>query len=93
MGAAGLGFHMTQFCLRGARPLSEGRRITGDVVDMWHWGLCEEKGNSEGWKTNKETEKTPKAMLPRVSQGSEKFVCTLEHAGVSFKGIKYYGYF
>lgn len=24
MGAAGLGFHMTQFCLRGARPLSEG---------------------------------------------------------------------
>lgn len=34
MGTAGLGFHMTQFCLRGARPLSEGRRITGDVVDM-----------------------------------------------------------
>lgn len=34
MGAAGLGFHMTQFCLCGARLLSEGRRITGDVVDM-----------------------------------------------------------
>lgn len=32
-------------------------------------------------------------MLPRVSQGFNKFVCTLEHAGVSFKGIKYNVYF
>lgn len=66
MGAAGLGFHMTQFCRRGAWTLSEERRITGDDVDMWHWRLCEEKENLDRYRNKKK--RKPKHVNSRCCQ-------------------------
>lgn len=63
MGAAGLGFHMTQFCLRGA---GRCRRGGGSLETSW---TCDTEGceRREGIKQRKEA--SPEFTLLCISQG------------------------
>lgn len=45
MGAAGLRFPMTQFCLHVAWIVLEEKRMTREDMDMWHKRLWEGTGN------------------------------------------------